>query len=59
MRRLGCLILVGAAVIAVLLGAGNFLYGWNASGPLEETADVRRQIGLHPGDGAKVWKRKG
>lgn len=35
MRRLGCLILAAAAVIAVLL-AGNFLYGWNASGPLEE-----------------------
>lgn len=34
MRRLGCLILVAAAVIAVLL-AGNFLYGWHADGPLD------------------------
>ncbi|NRD88244.1 endolytic transglycosylase MltG [Sphingopyxis sp. BSNA05] len=39
MRRLGCLILVAAAVIAVLLG-GSFLYGWNASGPLEEQRTV-------------------
>jgi UPF0755 protein len=34
MRRFGCLILVIAAIIAAVL-AGNFLYGWNASGPLE------------------------
>ena len=34
MRRLGCLILVAGAIVAILL-AGNFLYGWHASGPHE------------------------
>jgi len=34
MRRLGCLILVVAAIFAAVF-AGNFIYGWNSSGPLE------------------------
>ena len=35
MRKLGCLVLVVAGIVAAVL-AGNFIYGWNASGPLEE-----------------------
>lgn len=34
MRRLGCLILVVAAIFAAVF-AGNFIYGWNSSGPLK------------------------
>lgn len=52
MRRLGCLILVAAAVIAVLL-AGNFLYGWSASGPLEN----QRTIIIKPGSSLAMAAR--
>ncbi len=52
MRRLGCLILVAAAVIAVLL-AGNFLYGWSASGPLEH----QRTIIIKPGSSLAMAAR--
>ncbi|MEO9600790.1 endolytic transglycosylase MltG [Parasphingorhabdus sp.] len=39
MRRFGCLTLVAAAIVTALL-AGNFLYGWYASGPLEQQRTV-------------------
>lgn len=55
MRRLGCLILVAAAVISVLL-AGNFLYGWNASGPLEEQRTIVIKSGSSLALAAKVME---
>ena len=44
MRRFGRLVLIVAALIVAIL-AGNFVYGWNASGPLEH----ERQIIIKPG----------
>ncbi|AMO71667.1 endolytic transglycosylase MltG [Sphingorhabdus sp. M41] len=58
MRRLGCLILVAAAVIAVLL-AGNFLYGWNASGPLEEQRTIVIKSGSSLSMAAQVMESEG
>ena len=58
MRRLGCLILVAAAVIAVLL-AGNFLYGWNASGPLEEQRTIVIRSGSSLATAAATMESEG
>ncbi|WP_339824572.1 endolytic transglycosylase MltG [uncultured Parasphingorhabdus sp.] len=58
MRRLGCLILAAAAIIAVLL-AGNFLYGWNSSGPLEEQRTIVIQSGSSLAMAAKVMESEG
>jgi|TARA_R100001244_G_scaffold96522_6_gene72251 UPF0755 protein len=58
MRRLGCLILVAAAVIAVLL-AGNFLYGWNASGPLESQRTIVIKSGSSLAMAADVMESEG
>ena len=58
MRRLGCLILAAAAIIAVLL-AGNFLYGWNSSGPLEEQRTIVIQSGSSLDMAAKVMESEG
>ena len=58
MRRLGCLILVAAAIIAVLL-AGNFLYGWNASGPLEEQRTIVIKSGSSLATAAAAMESEG
>lgn len=58
MRRLGCLILAAAAIIAVLLAA-NFLYGWNGSGPLEEQRTIVIQSGSSLAMAAKVMESEG
>ena len=58
MRRLGCLILAAAAIIAVLL-AGNFLYGWNGSGPLEQQRTIIIKPGSSLSMAAKVMESEG
>lgn len=58
MRRLGCLILGAAAIIAVLL-AGNFLYGWNASGPLENQRTIVIKSGSSLAMAAQVMESEG
>jgi len=58
MRRLGCLILVAAAVIAVLL-AGNFLYGWTASGPLEQKRTISIKSGSSLAMAAEAMEAEG
>ncbi|PHR16958.1 MAG: aminodeoxychorismate lyase [Sphingopyxis sp.] len=58
MRRLGCLILVAGAVIAVFL-AGNFLYGWNASGPLENPRTLVIKSGSSLAMAAEVMESEG
>ncbi len=58
MRRLGCLILVAAAVIVVLL-AGNFLYGWNASGPLENQRTIIIKSGSSLAMAAEAMESEG
>ena len=58
MRRFGCLILVTGAVIAALL-AGNFLYGWNASGPLENQRTIVIKSGSSLAMAAEVMESEG
>ena len=58
MRRLGCLILVAGAIIAVLL-AGNFLYGWNASGPLENQRTIIIKSGSSLAMAAEAMESEG
>ena len=58
MRRLGCLILAAAAIIAVLL-AGNFLYGWTASGPLENQRTIIIKSGSSLAMAAEAMESEG
>lgn len=58
MRRLGCLILVTAAVIMALL-AGNFIYGWHASGPLEHQRTIVIKSGSSLSMAAQVMEEQG
>ncbi|WP_417621727.1 endolytic transglycosylase MltG [Parasphingorhabdus sp.] len=58
MRRLGCLIVAAAAVMITLL-AGNFLYGWVASGPLEEQQAVIIKSGSTLATAAQVMESEG
>ncbi|MEW4466867.1 endolytic transglycosylase MltG [Parasphingorhabdus sp. JC815] len=58
MRRLGCLVLiVGAVIFAVF--AANFLYGWNASGPLENDTEIIINRGATLGLAAKLLEEEG
>ena len=58
MRRLGCLILAAAAIIAVLL-AGNFLYGWTASSPLENQRTIIIKSGSSLAMAAEAMESEG
>ncbi len=58
MRRFGCLVFVVAAIIAMLV-AGNFLYGWNADGPLENERTVIVKSGSSLGMAAKALESEG
>ncbi|HEY9090604.1 endolytic transglycosylase MltG [Parasphingorhabdus sp.] len=58
MRRLGCLILVVAAIIAAVF-AGNFIYGWNSSGPLENERAIIIKRGSSVGMAAETLEQEG
>lgn len=58
MRRFGCLILVIAAVIIGLV-AGNFIYGWNAGGPLENERQIIIKSGSSLGMAARALEEEG
>ena len=58
MRRFGCLILIVAAAIIGLV-AGNFIYGWNASGPLENERQIIIKAGSSLGMAAKTLEEEG
>ncbi|WP_108810175.1 endolytic transglycosylase MltG [Sphingorhabdus sp. Alg231-15] len=58
MRRFGCLILLVAAALVLIL-AGNFLYGWNASGPLENEQQFIVKSGSSLGMAAKALEDEG
>lgn len=58
MRRFGCLILVIAAVIVGLI-AGNFIYGWNASGPSENERQIVIKSGSSLGMAANALEDAG
>ena len=58
MRRFGCLILAIATVIVGLV-AGNFIYGWAASGPLEQERTFIVQSGSSLGMAARALEEDG
>ncbi len=58
MRRFGCLILAIATVIVGLV-AGNFIYGWTASGPLEQERTFIVQSGSSLGMAARALEEDG
>ncbi|WP_109357088.1 endolytic transglycosylase MltG [Sphingorhabdus sp. EL138] len=58
MRRFGCLVLVIATVIIGLV-AGNFIYGWTASGPLEQERTFIVQSGSSLGMAARALEEDG
>lgn len=58
MRRFGCLILVVAAIVIALV-AGNFIYGWNASGPLENERAIIIKRGSSLGMAADTLEEEG
>ncbi len=58
MRRFGCLILVIAAVIIGLV-AGNFIYGWNASGPSANERQIVIKSGSSLGMAANALEDAG
>jgi len=58
MRRFGCLVLITAAIIVAVL-AGNFIYGWNASGPLKNERQIVIKSGSSLGLAAKALENEG
>lgn len=58
MRRLGCLILVVAAIFAAVF-AGNFIYGWNSSGPLESERAIIIKRGSSVAMAAETLEQEG
>ena len=58
MRRFGCLIIIVAAIVVALL-AGNFIYGWNASGPLENERTIVIKPGSSLGLAAEAMEAEG
>ncbi len=58
MRRFGCLILAIATVIFGLI-VGNFIYGWNASGPLENEQQIIIKSGSSLGMAARALEEEG
>ncbi|QTD56383.1 endolytic transglycosylase MltG [Parasphingorhabdus cellanae] len=58
MRRFGCLILIIATVIFGLV-AGNFIYGWNASGPLENEQAIIIKSGSSLSMAAQALEEEG
>ncbi len=58
LRRLGCIVLAGAAALVLLIG-GNFYWGWTASGPAPEELSVVIPAGSSLASAAKVLEEKG
>ena len=58
MRRFGCLVLGVAALIVAVL-AGNFIYGWNAGGPLENERTIVIKPGSSLSMAAKAMEAEG
>jgi UPF0755 protein len=58
LRRLGCIVLAGAAALMLLIG-GNFYWGWTASGPAAEEMAVVIPAGSSLASAARVLEEKG
>ena len=57
LRRLGCIVLAGAAALVLLIG-GNFYWGWTASGPAPEELSVVIPAGSSLASAAQVLEEK-
>ena len=58
MKRIGFLIIAAAMIIGALV-AGNFVYGWNASGPLERERTIVIKQGSSLAMAARVLEKEG
>lgn len=58
LRRLGCIVLAGAAALVLLIG-GNFYWGWTASGPAAEEMAVVIPAGSSLASAARVLEEQG
>lgn len=58
LRRLGCIVLAGAAALVLLIG-GNFYWGWTGSGPAQQELAVIVPAGSSVGRAAQVLEDKG
>jgi UPF0755 protein len=58
LRRLGCIVLAGAAALVLLIG-GNFYWGWTASGPAPKELSVVIPAGSSLASAAQVLEEKG
>lgn len=58
LRRLGCIVLAGAAALVLLIG-GNFYWGWTASGPAQQEMAVVIPQGSSLASAARVLEEKG
>lgn len=58
LRRLGCIVLAGAAALVLLIG-GNFYWGWTASGPAQQEMAVVIPSGSSLARAAQVLEDKG
>ncbi|ESZ88679.1 MAG: aminodeoxychorismate lyase [Blastomonas sp. CACIA14H2] len=58
LRRLGCIVLAGAAALVLLIG-GNFYWGWTASGPAQQELAVVIPQGSSLASAARVLEEQG
>ena len=58
LRRLGCIVLAGAAALVLLIG-GNFYWGWTASGPAQEEMAIVIPQGSSLASAARVLEEQG
>lgn len=58
LRRLGCIVLAGAAALVLLIG-GNFYWGWTASGPAQQELAVVIPAGSSLASAAQVLEERG
>jgi UPF0755 protein len=58
LRRLGCIVLAGAAALILLIG-GNFYWGWTGDGPAQQEMAVVIPSGSSLAKAARVLEEKG
>lgn len=58
LRRLGCIVLAGAAALVVLIG-GNFYWGWTGDGPARQELAVIIPAGSSLARAARVLEERG
>ena len=58
LRRLGCIVLAGAAALVLLIG-GNFYWGWTGEGPAQQELAIVIPAGSSLARAAQVLEDKG